>query len=447
MNKSRSYSVNFPRTDGQFAQKYPALAHIPFIMDSQPAYHRDANSYLIDRGLGRWNPEQRNVSGNKIPATKSMKTYAAWLANFLEWADRRNVDLYTCDYATHVNTMYQGEMIGGYWSHRGNELSPNTVNARVSQACDFLNWMVHTGRRTKPFPIPTSTFSQRIGSATSAVGHRGRVVETRKGKVKRKTRHLQMPTRAQTLTWLVDVYSKNEKALGLMGETILKSAMRREEVVCLRVDTLPEDRDQWDVANRHETPANQQVRISIKYGTKGTEHGVDHGDKVGPERTILIPLTLAEAWHDYRSKERVAAFGQWVKEFRGAAWAPRADECVHLFLRGDGVRYSGKNLYDGWHKAASPLYSGARWSPHDGRHWWACMVLWEELKKYETITELSSETKAALVNDAALSIIRLQIQPQLGHADIQTSMIYVNWVIGMLALPVKLNSEEVEGER
>lgn len=385
--------------------------------------------------------------GNKIPTAKSMKTYADWLVNFLEWADRRNIDLLACDYATHVNGMYQEEMLKGYWSHRGNELSPNTVNARVNQACDFLNWMVHTGKRSAPYRIPTSTITIQIGSATSAAGYMGKVNESRKGKVKQKQRHIQMPTRAQMRTWLAEVHSNNDRAIGLMCETIVRSGMRREEVVCLRVDTLPLERGKWLVVNGHEAPENQQVRISIKYGTKGQVYGVDHGDEVGPERTLLIPLTLAEAWHDYRSNERVSAFGQWVKGFRGAAWATRASDSVHLFLRPDGARYKGKKLYDGWKKAKSPLAKTARWSPHVGRHWWACMVLWEELKKYETITDLNSETKAALVGDAALSIIRLQIQPQLGHADTQTTMLYLRWVMGMLSLPIKLDEQDSKGER
>ena len=122
-----------------------------------------------------------------------------------------------------------------------------------------------------------------------------------------------------------------------------------------------------------------------------------------------------------------------------AARRARADDSVHLFLRdSDGVRFEGFELYDAWTGVELPMKG---WSPHKGRHWWACSILWRELKKYENIGPLSNETAAALIENSALSIIRLQIQPQLGHAGTDTTMIYLRWVMDMLSRPLSLDED------
>ncbi len=41
-----------------------------------------------------------------------------------------------------------------------------------------------------------------------------------------------------------------------------------------------------------------------------------------------------------------------------------------------------------------------------------------------------------------MSVIRLQIQPQLGHAHDSTTMIYLRWVMDMLGVPVSLSTED-----
>ena len=80
------------------------------------------------------------------------------------------------------------------------------------------------------------------------------------------------------------VYESAGSTFGLMCETILLTAMRREEVVALRLDTLPLDPSEWKISNPDVPEKHQLVGISIEYGTKGTGYGEDHGDKIGPDR-------------------------------------------------------------------------------------------------------------------------------------------------------------------
>lgn len=388
----------------------------------------------MERGLGLWRPKGSARSG--VPTKKTMRSYAHWLVNFLEWADVRGVDLNVCSYSVHVAGRYQSEMLGGTWSHDGQGRKASTVNARVQQACDFLTWMVAKGIRGA-FEIPYETQQLMIGSAVRAHGKTIREVQVRRGKARVSELALHMPTNAAVRQWLTNVSESAGQTVGLMCETVLLTAMRREEVVSLRVDTLPSNPADWKISNPLAPEDQQLVRISIRFGTKGASYGEDHGDKVGPERNILIPLALAKRWHAYRNGDRNRAFKRWMEGIKGVdARKARARDAVHLFLRDDnGQRFSGKKFYDAWVCVERPV---AGWSPHQGRHWWACSVLLRELQKHENIRQLSSETATALLESTAISIVRLQIQPQLGHAHDSTTMIYVRWVVDMVSQPVSL---------
>lgn len=411
------------------------VARLPCIFDTRPGYHRLGSRYLIDRGLGVWNPETRGKSPRATaPSEQTLKNYAHWLANFLEWAERRGVDVKTCDYSEHVQGRYQSEMLDGRWSRDATGLSPQTVNLRVQQGCDFLTWMADKGHRQR-FDVPHDLVKVRVGSATSSIGHRAKEVAVRKGKVRQDKRRLRMPTDEQVKKWLASVYDKFGETKGLMCETILCTGMRREEVACWRIDTLPADTNEWHL-NRTDAPsAEQQVLVEIKFGTKGTNYGRDHGDKIGPARSIWIPRHLAERLHDYRSKRRHRALQVWVRSASTAAEQKlRRDSAVHLFLDEEsGERIASKNLYNAWTGVVLPFKG---WCPHLGRDWWACSVLWREMKKHEHIRSLGVDIAAALLESTAMSIIRLQIQPQLGHAHDSTSLIYLVWIKDMLSVGI-----------
>ena len=450
MNR-RSYSVHLSPSNGKFANKFPGIAHIPYILDSRPTYHRSANAYLISRGLGHWGngPDGRPRSG-RIPSQKSMWSYASWLTNFLEWAEVRSIDLQTCDYGTHIAGRYQNEMIRGLWSSTGEGLSANTVNLRVSQACDFLNWMVHTGRRPGSFDVPYKTVRISIDSAAASAGPMTKQVLVREGKARKTSHTLYMPTDSQVEDWLDRVREKKGQTIWLMCYTVLLTAMRREEVVCLRRDTLPLDPNDWQIVNPTAPPNLQNVQITICFGTKGPQYGIQLGDKVGPTRDILIPLALAKLWHEYRNNERAFAFGKLMKGIKGRAERiARANAAAHLFLReDDGRKISGEMLGKAWGSVLSPFgeiqasKTRQQWSPHSGRHWWACSTLWRELKKHDNVSKVTNETALALLENSALSIIRLRIQPQLGHSSKETTMQYLRWIMNMLSSPVHLYEDE-----
>lgn len=432
-----SFKVCYSDPDTTSAAGFGKVAHLPFVLDGRPGYHRLGSRYLIDRGLGTWNPETRGKGPRASrPSKQTIRNYAHWLTNFLEWADLRGVDLKTCDYAEHVQGRYQTEMASGIWSAAGEALQPTTINPRVQQACDFLTWMSDKGERA-PFDVPTERVKVTVGGATSAVGHRAKEVTRRIGKVRQNKRRLRMPTDDESATWLRTVYERNGKTLGLACETIVLTGLRIEEASALRIDTLPEDRNAWHLSNPDAPKSEQQVLIHIKFGAKGPDYGEDHGDKVGPERSILIPLALAEKLDAYRRKHRNAALKKWVN---GAADAKerklRIGDTVHLFLHeGTGKRVTADNIYRAWKQAELPF---AGWSPHLGRDWWACSTLLREMDRHEQLKQLGPAFAKQLLESVGMTVIRLRIQPQLGHKSESTSLIYLQWVADRLGVGLSI---------
>lgn len=446
-----SYSVYYSNRDVTAARGFGKVAHLPCIFDSRPGYHRLGSEYLIDRGLGLWHPNfPRTHAPARPPTEVTIGSYAHWLANFLQWAERRGVDTLTCTYHTDVYGRYQDELEKGYWSRDGKPLDATTVNLYVDVACDYLTWLAHKGKRS-PFEVPTTTRVVAAGSASSSRGHRGIEVQTREGKVRKNKTRLLMPTDDAVRTWLTCVHEKYGPTMGLMCETVLLTAIRRSEAAGFRLDTLPLDTALWHISNPTALPTNQLVRVDIRFGAKGPGQHYDHGDKIGPERTIMVPLHLANRLHDYRQKVRPAQVLKWVKGAKGVvAQRARMAEAVHLFRDdNDGDRVTSRGLYEAWTGVPLP-FDG--WSPHLGRDWWACSVLWREIKIHEQAAR-SGQMAPRDITRFATDIIRLHIQPQLGHKREETSFKYLQWAMDMLgvALPQQYIShldaeEETDGE-
>ncbi|WP_156484696.1 hypothetical protein [Herbaspirillum chlorophenolicum] len=237
---------------------HPGLTHIPFIVGSRYGYHRLANSYLIELGLGAWDTksEGRDTVGRARTA-RTMHSYAEWIANFLEWCEVNSADIHTCTYHNHV-LRYQNDMTSGAWSRRGNELSGKTANYRTQQVCDFLAWMHWKGHR-RPFNVPYSEKQVSRSTRADADVKVSKTVRIRKGQSDKSfNKPLILPEEEEVRQWAEAVYQTQGQTIGLICETILCSALRREEVVCLRVDTLPLDRRDWVITNPEE-PADKQL--------------------------------------------------------------------------------------------------------------------------------------------------------------------------------------------
>ncbi len=421
------------------------VAHLPFIMDNRPGYHRLANRFIIDLGLGEWNTRTRGEAhASTMPPTKAtMHNYAHWLSNYLEYCQARGKDPLKSDYITDLVQGYQWEMSTGSWSRDNTPLSAKTVNSRVDVACMFLNWAVDKGLREQ-FHIPKGRKTIAIDSRDGSGAQTTKTVEFRRGKVRESKRRLGFPNESTIAAWLNRLREKCAVE-GLIAELILETAVRRAEAAAWRLDTLPLNPDEWIVVNANRPIQNQAVCVKLRYQTKGRGHGENHGDKIGPEGDILVPMPMALKLHEYRSKIRPKAL---TIALRRAKDAPEAKslrhETVHLFLQpATGKRYTGQKIYDFWTSKSAQCPHG--WSPHLARDFWACCTLWKHLEEQKSLIDsvVNNKLDASVLKILALDVegfIQLTIQRQLRHLSRETTMIYLQWVSDRLG--VNLNFHE-----
>lgn len=431
---------------------FAAVANLPFIFDSEPGYARLPNQFLIDRGLGYWDPSGRGQKRNPLPPSRiSMRNFARWLANALEWAETRAVDLMMADYSSILIGRYQEEMLKGVWSANNKPLAPETVNARVQIALEYQMWASDKGLR-EPFVIPTVTTTYIAGSHNNSRSHEAKSVQSRKGKVKVNKRTLSFPSKEEIEAWRKRVHERPVfgKTEGLIVDVILNTAIRREEAACWRVDTLPLAPEEWKIVNPGQPEEFQSVLVTLKYGTKGKEYGIDeHDDKIGPEGTIHVPLWIARRIHEYRNNERLIALKPLLKKGRTAEAQRRIlQQAVHLFIHPEtGSRYTGDQIYTFWTRVEGPEH----WSPHMGRDWWACRYLEERMRQHADLIQevlkipnVSREHPMVLaLRDTAQTAIQLEIRPQLRHVSTRTTEIYLQWLFSKLRVPLTMTRQWV----
>lgn len=423
-----SINIFWPDEEDLHRRGFERVAHVPCFFDEQWRYQRAASTYLIERALLDWTPGgKKHLGTRKMPTKQSLQTYSEALSNFLEWAEMRGVDWRAATYADHLLGGYQKEMTQGSWSSSGSPLAPSTINARLQEACNFLTWAATRGLREE-FLVQTTTVHVAIGGPTDSHGHRTREVESRIGKVRLDPKTLRLPTDEEVRKWLSAVRIRRGETKALMAELIVKTAIRREEAAAWRVDTLPESPGDWEVFGN-------QVSVSIRFGTKGQDFGEDHGDKIGPKRTIMVPLSLAQKLHEYRRGKRIAARAKWARSATTKAEqrSRAAQRSPHLFLSDStGERITAKSLYEAWTCAGNLPFEG--WSPHLGRHYWACKTLLSEAKKRaEHIASRVDRLPVDWITANSRSDIQLLIKPQLGHVSLETTEMYLTWVARIFA--------------
>lgn len=441
--KRYSFRVTYPIPDVLEEAGYGKVADVPFIQDSTLNYHQLASRFLIDRALAKWPVPARAITPT------SLKTIAAALSNYLDWCDIRTVDPITAEYLPILIGRYQREMTEGTWSTSGDGLSAGTINQRIDIALEFQQWAADKDLRPD-LVIPTKTITRERRRKGSGGRRDTESVEVRRGKKRIPMRTLAMPSEEAVGAWLQGIYAKPTvgNTEGLMCETVLETAIRKSEVAGLRYDFLPDNPAEWQIVDRGVAPKHQKVYVSIRYGTKGPQYGADHGDKIGPDQIIKMPMNLALRLHHYRNTERAKAVLVAVKKGKTGAEQRRIrDNTVHLFINPKtGERYTPSRVYDAWRSVPLPQPG---WTVHGGRHFWACTTLWRAMVSYQRLFEEALERKLdemtiSLFKNDAMSVIELQIQSQLRHVSRETSMIYLQWVADRLGVALDLHQTYVE---
>lgn len=401
------YLVFFPDEKILAQANFHAVAHVPVIFDENWVYHDAASAYMTARSKGEAFGTRQTM--HTFPVKSSLGRYAYSLANFLEWCDWIGKPWTKIDYHTDLIMRYQEHMLRGRWSTNKQALSPSTINSRIDEATLFCQWGARVGLRD-PLSVATRTFTRLAGGITST-SHHAVEITGRVGKVRTNPIHLDIPTPSQIRRWLKCVEIEKGAVKALMCELILATAMRREECVAFLRTTLPENPHDWK-------RIGDSVTVYLENGTKGKK-----------PRYIEIPLEVANRLHDYRQKVRPKARKLYVIAGQDTSEQRRrmAEKEDRLFLsESTGLPVSGQKLYEAWTEISVKPY--AAWSPHLGRHYWACKTLYDAYLAEKKLLRDGVQVTADWVTAQAQSQLLMRIKPQLGHIGSATTEAYLVWL-------------------
>lgn len=406
-----AYYLFFPTEEGLIAEGFRSYLGIPCVFGPNWVYQDDVSRYLRERALRVYKPvNTRNTKKRLSP--KSMSTLGQALCNALEYFDLRKLDVDEITYETHILDGYQAEMENGTFSVDMRKLKERTVTQRVDEFCNYVQWRHAKGLRSE-FYVPTVTKSVPLSETKNSHGHRAtRSTQSRVGKRRADPINLRLPTEAEKDKWLKGVRIKKGATKHLMCELIIESAIRRLECVEWRIDTLPTEKSKWQVKGA-------RVTIKLTEGTKGEAH-----------RFITLPVKIARRLYEYRTRVRPQLIKQWIAAATTSAakeWR-KANQPHRLFLSEytlEPISYG--SLYDAWKNSGYLPYED--WSPHLGRHYWACKQLLTELHRLAKQKGYVRRSDIPLdwITGNAESIITMVIQRQLGHIDAGTTQSYLLW--------------------
>lgn len=403
------------------------LAHVPVIWSAQWQLIEEASEYLIARSQGQWSPrnlESSTYSHQYKPAENSIVSYGRDLENFLTYCERRRLDWRKLDYQALLE-FYQEDMQTGRAAKEKAPLAPSTINRRVGTVCDFLGFAASTGRRGG-FAVSYSSYFEKSKSSQNGKNHR------RVGRVRRRPDDLRLPSRQEIKNWLEGVRDSHRGPVGitayLMCRMAIETGMRAEEIIMLRADEIPDPFSATEVR-----PGKQSLSLEIMHGTKGGRKAGDK-EKIGKKRRIRISRNWLARLHDYKRITRQIALQKFRERQRNDG-LPR-----ELFLSPvTGQRYSYDRFREFWIQRGlrQTTLPYADWTPHCGRHAWACYRLLDlfdsEFAKLriETGTIAPEQVpRVSFVNSIGQSLISTEIKPFMGHVSQETTELYLRWVAG-----------------
>ena len=388
---------------------YAAVRDVPVLFDADGGYRRAANRYLRERKLVDWVPAQLAI-GHTVPRKRTLENMARHLDDFLDWCAAARVDWTTISYGQ-LTSDYQAKLESGEIADSGRRLANGTVNARMDVATTFLCWAGERGLRP-PFEIPLVT---RRRAFTSGGRRTVASIEVRKGRLREGKpdtlgSEKDLPREDGIRDWLMAVRGRRGFAKHLICRVVIETGVRLDEAVALTVDQWPT----VDAIQRCGSEGHDTVPMRLTQ-TKG-----------GAPRTIAISVGFAHMVRRWIDGHRMRLSARWRKSVTGRATPEPlflSDRPGHL-----GTPIKRHTVYDLFHEVA-PRPRG--WSPHMGRHAYACHFLLYFLRTEARLTGAAMTTPWVEARGSfALTLLR----QQLGHVDESTTVLYLKWLRSALGL-------------
>jgi integrase len=387
---------------------FQSVAHVPVLFDGKQRYCRSYNRYLRERSRLEWRPP----GGGDFPSPQTLKNIADYLSNWIEWCEFTASDWTTVTYEDVLK--YQEDQESGRWSAKGNPLEPPTANARTDEVVHFLNWAA--SRSLRP-ALDVKYFSVKSG------GPGNRTVMARAGRAREDRSAIDMeafrlPLPEEVRDWLYAVRKRRGTAKFLACRFVIEAGPRRNEVAHVQVQQWPSA----EIIEHARMRGDPFVPMKLTKATKGRR-----------PRTIRLPL-------DYAMTVR-----RWIDGPRGTyvtrlykREGRRTDMVFVSDSRGSaGTPISADTIY----KCFAEVKPGPKfWSPHKGRHAYACFFILHAL----TLDAQAAKSKLAdMDSDWVMSRGKWWLKTlarQFGHVSERTTEIYLRWLVTSSSL-VELATE------
>jgi integrase len=378
----------------------PRLVGVPVILHDDGQFFHEASSYLRDRSLMRWCAgEGRGKPSLKRPSENTLRNLAGDLTHFFDFCAAVGADWRELGWSTlrgkrsiegYISAMrarrhkVRGEMRIG--------LAPRTIEQRVTNAIDFLDYAASRDwRKLLPTNLPAVDLPPEPSS-------------------------LEIPSPRAIRAWRDAVAERFEKDVSyhLLIESIMRMGLRREESALLRASDIPNAK-----ALR---PGEWQFLI-IRYGTKGYREFGDP-EKKGKKRKVRVSTDWVLKLIDYKNTRaswgRRAALAKFRKKNPGA---PLPKELFLTTTKGGPITAEYVRLL--WDMAGPRPHPS--WTPHAGRHFYACMTLVDLIERDRQRAGIPGHLLLQNV-DALGRGAMIELSEYLGHASPSTTDTYLRWV-------------------
>lgn len=404
------------------------LAYVPFYIDEDGGYPREANQYLRERSLAEWQPRlgQSGIpSGNIIIATReSREAIARNLNQFFAMCNRTNppLDWRVVSYDDLLD--WQTGLLDGTNSTSGKELSNGYVQNLIHESIYFLTWAA-TREYREAFNVLLNEGRVRRSSGRHTNSGKVVTIDKRVGSLTPKPDFSMLPTDKEMETWLRQVYTLRGPVKGLCCEVILRVGLRITECVELLRDDIPK---KVDGAWPSYIIKDNCIRVTVHRGNKGPKKSPGSLESTRP-RDVWLPIDLAERIDHYIHNIRPTLIHRAInrisdKERR--AQRLRMAKPKHLWVgEFSGLPFTAGNLRTIWGNVPScPVH----WSPHRGREWFAVdtMVRYaEDLLKARGIYLTGGVMGLGWLDGLMSTQVRVILTPIMGHVSEETTQIYL----------------------
>lgn len=359
-----------------YGGSFDGFASRPILIEEGGSLMEAATKYVDDRAELKW-----QVGKLKRPSAETIKKYSYALANFLEWCECHHLDWRTIERGDDVTIAsvagYARMMATGAWCRNPKEpLKQETIEYRAAVAQDFLVFASAKGFRRHYHSVPV-------------VGH---------GAPKPFRDFSEMPDKIQVRSWLEALRRVTPASHWLMPQTIFETGLRRQEVVRLK---------ESDVLSVVRKPDRFQ-HLRVKHGTKG-----------GKERPIRLRTAYLDRLVQYCLTDRRSAIANFILR------KPKEKVPDELFLNPrSGERWNEVqiNRLFGLIEPPCPI-----WSPHVGRHFYACWTLLEFLEEEANLARLDARELVTSTLESWGRPALIRLQRYLGHSHPDTTDLYLQW--------------------